>query len=54
MMGKLLKSMEAEQNFTNYAAHELKTPLAAISMQTHLLVNNDDKTKERKIFAEFA
>lgn len=47
LMERLLKSMESEQNFTNYAAHELKTPLAAISMQAHLLVNND-KTKEKK------
>ncbi len=48
LIEKLLKSMESEQRFTNYAAHELKTPLAAINIQTHLLISNTDKEKEKK------
>lgn len=45
---RLVESINSERNFTNYAAHELKTPLAAIGIQAHLLVSNKNKDKEKK------
>lgn len=48
LMARLAELIDAERNFTNYAAHELKTPLAAISVQAHLLVKNKDQELEKK------
>ena len=44
--------MEAERRFTDYAAHELKTPLAAIKIQTQLLAKNNNKEKEGEYFQD--
>ena len=48
LMTRLGESINAERNFTDYAAHELKTPLAIISVQAHLLISNKDKKLEQK------
>lgn len=48
LVERLIESINSERNFTNYAAHELKTPLAAIGIQAHLLINNKNKEKEQK------
>ena len=40
LMLKLQKTLQNEKNFTNYAAHELKTPLTAIRLQAEILQNN--------------
>lgn len=48
LMARLSDSINSERNFTNYAAHELKTPLAAIGIQAHLLINNKNKEKEQE------
>ena len=48
LIARLADSINSERNFTNYAAHELKTPLAAIGVQTHLLINNKNKEKEKE------
>jgi two-component system sensor histidine kinase QseC len=45
---KLSESMEAERRFTDYAAHELKTPLTAIKIQAQLLAKNKNKDKEKE------
>jgi two-component system sensor histidine kinase QseC len=45
---KLADSMEAERRFTDYAAHELKTPLAAIKIQAQLLLKNKNKEREKE------
>jgi len=42
---KLSDSMESEKRFTDYAAHELNTPLAAIKIQAQLLANNQNPQK---------
>jgi signal transduction histidine kinase len=42
---KLSDSMESEKRFTDYAAHELKTPLTAIKAQAQLLVHNKNPQK---------
>lgn len=45
---RLADSMEAERRFTDYAAHELKTPLAAIKLQAQLLQRNQNREKEKE------
>jgi two-component system sensor histidine kinase QseC len=45
---RLSESMESERRFTDYAAHELNTPLAAIKLQAQFLAANKDKEKERE------
>jgi len=40
LMLRLQKTLENEKKFTNYAAHELITPLTAIRLQTEVLQNN--------------
>lgn len=53
LMARLIKSIESERNFTNYAAHELKTPLATLSVEAHLLITNKDKTKQEEYAQNF-
>ena len=48
LLAKLADSMEAERRFTDYAAHELKTPLAAIKIQAQLLQKNKNKEREKE------
>lgn len=45
LLDRLNHSMESERRFTDYAAHELKTPLAAIKIQAQLLEKNQHKEK---------
>ena len=52
LLKRLSESMEAERRFTDYAAHELKTPLAAIKIQTQLLAKNNNKEKEGEYFQD--
>ncbi len=47
LIRRLVEAIDSERNFTNYAAHELKTPLAAIGIQAHLLISNKNKEKEQ-------
>jgi two-component system, OmpR family, sensor histidine kinase QseC len=48
LLTKLADSMESERRFTDYAAHELKTPLAAIKIQAQLLLRNKNKDREKE------
>lgn len=48
LLKRLSQSIEAERRFTDYAAHELKTPLAAIKTQAQLLTKNKNKEKEEE------
>jgi len=48
LLEKLSQSMESERRFTDYAAHELKTPLAAIKIQAQLLLKNKNKEREKE------
>lgn len=45
LIAKLQKVLENEKKFTDYAAHELNTPLAAIRLQTQILQNDHEKNK---------
>ena len=46
---RLAESMESERRFTDHAAHELNTPLAAIKLQAQLLATNHDKEKSHPV-----
>ncbi|MCE3255735.1 MAG: hypothetical protein K0R25_1229 [Rickettsiaceae bacterium] len=48
LLVRLSDSMESERRFTDYAAHELKTPLAAIKIQAQLLLQNKNKEREKE------
>lgn len=48
LLGRFAESMESERRFTDYAAHELNTPLAAIKIQAQLLAKNKEKTKDEQ------
>lgn len=50
LLGKLNESLESERRFTDYAAHELRTPLAAIKTRTQLLLKNNNKDREEEFF----
>lgn len=48
LLSRLHDSIEAEQRFTNYAAHELNTPLATIKLRAELLVKNHQQEKREE------
>lgn len=48
LLVRLADSMESERRFTDYAAHELKTPLAAIKIQAQLVLRNKNKEREKE------
>jgi two-component system sensor histidine kinase QseC len=47
MLSRLLTSLERERAFTADAAHELKTPLAAIKVQAQVALAEPDRTLQR-------
>jgi two-component system sensor histidine kinase QseC len=48
LISRLHNALESERRFTDYAAHELKTPLAAIKIQAQLLQKNQDRQREKE------
>ena len=50
LIEKLLNSLENEKRFTDYAAHELNTPLTAIRLQAQILLNQNHNKKHRQEF----
>ena len=50
LLEKLLNSLENEKRFTDYAAHELNTPLTAIRLQAQILLNQNYNKNHRKDF----
>ena len=50
LIGKLLNSLEGEKRFTDYAAHELNTPLTAIRLQAQILLNQNYNKNHRQEF----
>lgn len=45
LLERLSNSMESERRFTDYAAHELNTPLTAIKIQAQILATNKNSEK---------
>lgn len=45
LLARLSNSMESERRFTDYAAHELNTPLAAIKLQAQMIAKNNNPQK---------
>ena len=50
LIEKLLNSLENEKRFTDYAAHELNTPLTAIRLQAQILLNQNYNKNHRQEF----
>jgi signal transduction histidine kinase len=50
LIEKLLNSLENEKRFTDYAAHELNTPLTAIRLQAQILLNQNHSKNHRQEF----
>lgn len=50
LIEKLLNSIENEKRFTDYAAHELNTPLTAIRLQAQILLNQSHNKNHRQEF----
>lgn len=50
LLEKLLNSLENEKRFTDYAAHELNTPLTAIRLQAQILLNQNYNKNHREDF----
>jgi len=45
LLERLSNSLESERRFTDYAAHELNTPLAAIKLQAQMIAKNNNPQK---------
>lgn len=48
LLARLAESMESERRFTDHAAHELNTPLAAIKIQAQILATNKNPEKHNE------
>jgi signal transduction histidine kinase len=52
LMSRVSEVLEREKQFTNYAAHELRTPLAALKTQLQVALRIDDAVESRAMFQE--
>jgi signal transduction histidine kinase len=52
LMIRVTDVMEREKQFTNYAAHELRTPLAALKTQLQVALRSKDKDQAQEMFRE--
>lgn len=48
LLKRLDESIESEKRFTDYAAHELNTPLTAIKIQAQILVRNSTSEQQKE------
>lgn len=49
LLYRISELMESERRFTDYAAHELRTPLAAIKTQAQLLEKQHSQNKDKQL-----
>lgn len=52
LMKRTAHVLEHEKQFSNYAAHELRTPLAALKTQLQVALRTKDEQKARQLFEE--
>jgi signal transduction histidine kinase len=52
LMLRVSEVLDHEKKFSNYAAHELRTPLAALKTQIQVAVRTRDEKKSREMFME--
>ncbi|MDT8403421.1 ATP-binding protein [Sulfuriflexus sp.] len=52
LMKRVSDVMEREKQFSNYAAHELRTPLAALKTQLQVALRTEDAGQARTMFRE--
>jgi signal transduction histidine kinase len=52
LMKRVTDVMEREKQFSNYAAHELRTPLAALKTQLQVALRTEDTDKAQLMFRE--
>jgi two-component system sensor histidine kinase QseC len=52
LMSRVSDVLEREKQFSNYAAHELRTPLAALKTQLQVALRTGDAEKSRVLFKE--
>lgn len=49
LMGRVDDAMRIEKNFTNYAAHEMRTPIAALKTQAQVILRTQDFEKQKQL-----
>jgi signal transduction histidine kinase len=52
LMGRVSDAMRIEKNFTNYAAHEMRTPIAALKTQAQVILRTHDAEKQKQLASE--
>lgn len=52
LMGRVDDAMRIEKNFTNYAAHEMRTPIAALKTQAQVILRTQDPAKQKALAGE--
>jgi len=52
LMGRVNDAMRIEKNFTNYAAHEMRTPIAALKTQAQVILRTQDANKQKQLAAD--
>lgn len=52
LMGRVDDARRIEKNFTNYAAHEMRTPIAALKTQAQVILRTPDLEKQKQLATE--
>lgn len=52
LMGRVDDARRIEKNFTNYAAHEMRTPIAALKTQAQVILRTQDPEKQKQLADE--
>lgn len=49
LMQRVTDAVRVEKNFTTYAAHEMRTPIAALKTQTQVILRTKDTNKQKEL-----